>query len=384
MPIRLSGATISSGATTSADATSLQKNHLQQLFDGLWRDVKNKQQANARLKIELSDLRKIYHKKILPIEQLSEGPYSQLAQRLIDFFGRKSLAQWQRHELSLWIMECIDTIETFNPEKSGEVKASYQQALATFLQVDIADIEGQMNQGAGSLDELLADVDVFADVFADVDVDVDGIAETSHYFSDSFAGKVAGKVASKFADDLSGHASTNRENKVIEQNLLGDQWLRAIFRRTANALHPDKERDDTLRGEKQELMAQLLAAREEKNVVSLLKMYMQYVDGSDLLITDETMGQLCAQLNKQKKQLADEKQDMLYENPVLAELYKKLHSRSKKKRDKNIERHIQGVQESTQQMLEFIVSLQSLEILKIHLADRYEEYCHGEHAYDEH
>jgi hypothetical protein len=168
------------------------------------------------------------------------------------------------------------------------------------------------------------------------------------------------------------------QNKVNEQNLVSDQWLTTLFRRTANALHPDKERNEDLRSEKQELMAQLLAAREQKDVFSLLNMYMQYVDGNDLFVTDETMGKLCAQLNEQKHQLADEKQYILHQHPEVAELYKKLHCRSKKKRDKNIERHIQDIQQSTQQMLEFVVSLRNLEILKMHLADRYQEHCDKE------
>jgi hypothetical protein len=100
---------------------------------------------------------------------------------------------------------------------------------------------------------------------------------------------------------------------------------------------------------------------------------MLYVDGDDLLITDETMEKLCEQLKEQKKQLAEEKHQILYEDPMYAALYENLHNRSKKRRENNIELHIQRVQESTQALLEFVTSLRNLKVLKTHLEQRYEQ-----------
>jgi hypothetical protein len=104
--------------TLSEHTASPQKSPLQKRFEKLWREVKNKQAANAKLKNELAELHKTYHENILPVEQLTEQPYTQLAQRLIVFFSRKSLTQWQRYELGQWILECIEHIEPLNPGKA--------------------------------------------------------------------------------------------------------------------------------------------------------------------------------------------------------------------------------------------------------------------------
>ena len=106
----------------------------------------------------------------------------------------------------------------------------------------------------------------------------------------------------------------------------------------------------------------------------LLNLYMQYVGSEDLLITHETMEKLCEQLKEQKDQLVEEKDQILYENSMTAALYEQLHNRSKKRREKNIERHIQRVQESTQALLEFVASLRNLTVLKRHLEHRYQEH----------
>ena len=135
--------------TLSENAVSPQKSPLQKRFEKLWREVKNQQRANAKLKNELAELHKTYHEIILPVEQLTEKPYTQLAQRLIVFFSRKSLTQWQRQELGQWILECIEHIEPINPLKSHELTTAYHQALGDFLAIEVDAIEEAMNNQFG-------------------------------------------------------------------------------------------------------------------------------------------------------------------------------------------------------------------------------------------
>ena len=344
--------------TLSTTTVSPKKTKLQKRFDKIWREVKNKQLANAKLRTELTDLHKIYQERILPVEQLTAEPYTHLAQRLIEFFSRKSLAQWQRHELSQWIFECIEHIQPLNPEKSHELMSSYHQVLADFLEVDIKEIENEVNGHGDPLGELFDEFENSENPDSESQDDLFGFAENEDIheaFEDFFAG-----------EDL--------PEKPKEKNILSDKWLKTLFRRTANALHPDKERNADLRKEKEGLMSQLLTARDEKDVFSLLNLYMQHVDSDDLLITDDTMGKLCEQLKEQKNQLTEERYQILYENPMYAALYESLHSKSDKKRERNIELHIQRVEESTHEFSQFVTSLRNLKILKIHLGDRYEEH----------
>lgn len=359
--------------TLSEHTASPQKSPLQKRFEKLWREVRNKQLANARLKNELAELHKTYHEIILPVEQLTEKPYTQLAQRLIVFFSRKSLTQWQRHELGQWILECIEHIEPINPLKSHELTTAYHQALGDFLAIEVEDIEEAMNHSADPLDEFFAHFDDLGKAFRD---SVDNKDHPDAAFGDDLFGNFGNGDDRETGDSPifeDFFASEDPLEKPREQNLFSDKWLRTIFRRTANALHPDKERNETIRKEREGLMAQLLITRQENDVFGLLNLYMQYVGRDDLLITPETMQKLCEQLREQKNQLAEEKDQLLYENPMIAALYENLYSRSKKTRDKNMERHIQGVQASIQELLEFVASLRNLTVLKQHLEHRYQE-----------
>lgn len=356
--------------TLSKNTTNPKKTALQKNFDKLWSEVKKQQLTNSELKTELDDLHKIYQERILPIEQLTAEPYIALAERLINFFSRKSLSKWQRYELGQWIFECIDHVQPLNPTKSHELMTSYKQVLADYLEVDIEEIEQEMHHQDDPLSNLFDEFDDLEKAFndtarnknknAEFQDDLFGFADDEAIYEDSYE-----TAEDFFADEF--------QEKTAEKNIFSDKWLRTIFRRTANALHPDKERNADRIKEKEELMTQLLIARDEKDVFSLLNLYMQHVDSDDLLVTDETMKNICQQLKEQKIQLTQERSQIFYENPMSAALYKSIHNNNAKKRERNIELHIQRVKESTDEFSEFVTSLRNLEILKHYLRDRYEE-----------
>ena len=359
----------------SENVASPKKTKLQKRFDKIWREVKNKQLANAALKTELADLHKIYQERILPVEQLTAEPYSQLTQRLIEFFSRKSLTQWQRRELSQWIFECIEYIQPLHSERSRELMASYQQVLADFLELDVEDIEAEMSQQSDPLDGMFDDFEDIQKAFHD--------AMNNDNPESGFQDDLFGSGEGDGNDDIHKNAEgfftgedpfEHSSQLPKEKNIFSDKWLRTLFRRTANALHPDKERNAELRKEKEGLMTQLLAARDDKDVYSLLSLYMQHVDSDDLLIGEDTMGKLCEQLKEQKNQLTEERVQILYENPMYAALYENLHSKNSKKLERNIEQHIQRVEESTHEFSQFVTSLRNLKVLKEHLSDRYDEH----------
>lgn len=353
---------------TLSEHTQIQeKSDLQQQFDKLWREVKNKQKNNIKLKEELAQLYCVYQTKILPLEQLNQLPHVQLTERLIDFYSRKSLTQWQREELSQWIFECIENIEPYHPEKALALTEAYIQTEANFLGVDIEDIKNEMEQTSPS-DELF-------EFFKDFEEELSATENRGHSnsnddifgFSNDDAYDGFFEQGDSNADNIH-HATSHKVNDIFN-----DKWLRTIFRRTANALHPDKERNEYEKKNKEKLMSELLKYRDEKDIFSLLNLYMQHVDSDDLTINDSTMTALCEQLKEQKKQLSEERQEILHDNPYQFILYKQLYSKSPKKQKQNIERHIENVKNSSDEFTEFVASLRNLKILKLHLSERFDD-----------
>ncbi|MBV1919706.1 MAG: hypothetical protein KUG73_03430 [Pseudomonadales bacterium] len=176
--------------------------------------------------------------------------------------------------------------------------ASYQQVLADFLEVDVEDIEEEMSEHGDPLDGAMDEFDDLERAFHDA---MNSDNPESGFQDDMFGsgmGEDMGEDSDKSYDDFFTGADPSEHSlePPKEKNIFSDKWLRTIFRRTANALHPDKERNAALRKEKEGLMAQLLTARDDKDVYSLINLYMQHVDSDDLLIAEDTMGKLCEQL----------------------------------------------------------------------------------------
>jgi len=357
--------------TISKKSSTQKKSKLQQRFDKLLREVKNKQKANEKLKLDLAELYKIYQDRVLPVEKLTIIPHSELANRLIDFFSRKSLAKWQRQELSDWIMECIAYVDAIDSDASEKLYQSHRQAIADYMGVDLDEIAQQSEHGEDSLDEIFENDDnPFNESIKPKDSKASGYQEDMFGFS-GFEEESEADSSNDFNDFFEEESYTETPNN---SGILNDEWLKKIFRRAANALHPDKESDQLKKLEKEKLMSQLLVAREKNDVFSLLNIYTQHVDGDDLHISKDSMKNLCEQITIQKQLLDEEKFKIIYENPIYISIYENLYSKSKKTQDKKIERHLKQINESILDLSQFVSNLRNLKILKAHLESRYDEY----------
>ncbi len=338
----------------------------QSLFDKLWAKVKKQKQANEKLQLSLDELSVIYQERILPVERQLVLPYSELIEKLLEFFKRKSLSQWQRQELGVWIMENIEMITPLDREKSRELVEQYYQLLANHLDMDmdVDEMHEQMEQ-ANRFD----DIDEFFENF-------EGI------FDEDKARQESKKA--EYQDDLFGFMNDEQEPEPkpeLEKEKFtetanpsdGDKWLKTLFRRTANALHPDKEQDETLKAHKHQLMATLLAARESNDIYTIVNLYAEHVDAADLLVEQEVMTTLCQQLQQQLHDIEMARHQLLDSNPVFSALYNNIYHNNKKMQAKNIDQYLDRINDQSYEITDLAHSIRNLSDLKEILKYRFEE-----------
>jgi len=99
---------------------------------------------------------------------------------------------------------------------------------------------------------------------------------------------------------------------------LQDVWLLKynLFRRAAQALHPDREPDPERRQVKQERMRELLMARKHGDIMVMLTIYGDNVNGRDIVLAEREMTEICDALEHQLDALELEKQAYIYSRPV--------------------------------------------------------------------
>ena len=349
MNITLTNSTIDKKPKKSAD---------QIRFNKLWEEVKKKQRQNDKLKLEMEALLATYTQKVMPIELGLEEPLVLLAYRLIDFAGRKSLAKWQRAELQDWIAETLHEISQYNAEKAEEISQDYNQVLAEYYNIPVEEFTEPEQSKEDDIDSVLNDV--FESMAHDSD-QFDGIDQEDLFGFDD-------------EDDLftRDNADPSLSPEPKEQPI-NDKWIRNLFRRTARVLHPDKEQDPEQRQQKQQLMTQLLDAREQQDIMTMMQLYSEHVDDGELLMEQADINTLCCLLENQKAELDMTREALIDESPMHYAVHGKFYAVTKKIRDKKLQAHLEGVKKGIKQKHQLVEYLCNLTNLKTVLEARYDD-----------
>ena len=337
--------------TNSTADKKPQKSADQIRFNKLWEEVKKKQNQNDKLKLEMEALLATYTQEVMPVELGLEEPLVLLAYRLIDFAGRKSLAKWQRAELQDWIAETLHEISQFNAGKAEEISKDYNQILAEYYNIPIEEfIEPDQPEEDDIFESMAPDSEQTEDID---DEDLFGFDDED---DDLFS-----------SDNTDSTLSPERKEQPINE-----KWIRNLFRRTARVLHPDKEQDPEQLQQKQRLMTQLLDAREQQDIMTMMQLYSEHVDDGELLMEQADMDTLCCLLENQKTELDLTREALIDESPMHYAVHGKFYAVTKKTRDRKLQTHLDGIQKGIKQKHQLVEYLCNLTNLKTVLEARYE------------
>lgn len=159
---------------------------------------------------------------------------------------------------------------------------------------------------------------------------------------------------------------------------LNAKWVRTLFRRTAQALHPDKEADPSMREHKHHLMSQLLEAREREDIMTMLTLYNEHVEGGDFTVAEQDADTLCLMLKKQIVQMEDELDAYFEEHPYRKFAYDRLHSPTTRGRQRRLKDAIKSIHQQIEMTDDLRLHLRNLNCLKDALRLRYDE----RHSFD--
>lgn len=313
-------------ATLKTDISSAQLR-----FNKLWQQVERKQKQNTKFKQELESLMETYRKQVLPVEMALQRAQVTEVERLTTLFGRKSLGKHHRHELAEWIGNNLDDLAQHECEDVPRLVKQFNAALAAFhgisqeeldaeeaarldLEASLTELFDEFDHGSESVE---CDEASFEEELSDVQDDMFGTGEEEPF-------------------GFSADEPEFGNNPPRADQLLSGKWIRRLFRRTAQVLHPDKEQDPKQRAHKELLMSQLLEARDKQDVMTMLQLHTEHVDDGQMQVAAEEMQALCELLEQQKDRLDADKDDFIYETPFRHAVYEALYAASQKTRDKKL------------------------------------------------
>jgi hypothetical protein len=352
------------------------RNRVQARFDRLRQRIEREQKKNAKLSGELDELVRWLESRRGEIEQGVLDASVRLTERLIRFFRRKTLAKWHREELVDWITEMGEQVSAIDADSGARLHQDFIDAMCRHFDLSEDELEATLrgrfesDQVEFDLGEAEFEDDPQGDLFEDDSGDYD-----DDLFGDAFHDEreAAGEWDGPFNEDWARAAGGNKAEPDRASNLTNAGWLRNLFRRAAQALHPDRETDPEQRARKQEKMQALVKARKDGDVLAMLELYADASGETDMALAEEEMKQACTLMERNLEQLQQQLEEIVLQSPDHAMAYDEFYRISRKRREQKLKRWEREAEAEAKRLARIVGELKNLDALKDHLRRRREE-----------
>lgn len=340
----------------------------QSRFQRLWIEAEALAQENQQIAVELNVLVGRIQTEVFQVERQYGETIREFVHRQLDFMKKKSLLKWQRAELRDWIdqnlydlqeMDLLDKplqdklLEVAALEMGFELDPDSNLSLADQMQKYMEEEEAA-HTGKGA-EHHTDDEDCFGDAQEDL------------FFEEELE---------ELFQRLNSGDNLNEEEELVDlEPATGKSVTSAVFQRlfrqTAAALHPDRESDDALRIKKHELMSQLLQARKDSDLITVIRLHEKYATADTDLDSDdhkELEGLLENYLNQEKSRLFE----LCEQSPAHLYAYTQFYDKKPATVTRRINAHVRKVKKQQKSLLDIMSGLKTLKQLKLILQGRYD------------
>jgi len=339
------------------------RNKLQARFDRLRERIERERRKNEKLGRELDELADWLATQLEEIDRSRLEACRDLCARLIELFRRKSLAKWEREALVDWISELQNDIRAIDADTHAELHRKFVDAMGHHFQMTEEQMQARFAEHLESLrEELEGDLDdEFDDEFDST--------EQPELFDDVDDG----------ADPWFEREEAAWEPPPFQQassagaRLANADWLRRLFRRAAQALHPDREADPDKRADKQARMQRLLHARKEGDMLAMLELYAEVSGDEELALAEDEMKQACQLLDERVDRLLAENEEILMRSPLHLLAWQEFYRVKPATRKRKLQRMKKDAEANAHSMARTTRELKNLKVLKVKLDERLRE-----------
>ena len=344
------------------------KSRLQERFDKLRSKLERQRRRNDRFRQNLDGLVDIYHRRSMENDKVVFDDLVALSSKLITFAGRKSLSDWHRVELDEWLRDLIERrIPQVDREVAERLRVEYRQAIARSMGISVDELVERFEAESEEVEQEF-DEQVGAEQAEDIN--------EGPWQEDLFGFGDVNPEAEAFDNGPDANGPDwmdGGEAADIGRTVMDGSWAKDLFRRAAQALHPDRELDPERRQVKQERMRELLRARTHGDIMAMLTIYSDSVGGPDIVLAEQEMTEICDALEHQLEALELEKQEYIYSHPVRHMAFESFYHSTKKGRKRRVQEWEQDLKHEAADLRGLLTYLRNLTCLKIVLEDRREE-----------
>ena len=382
------------------------KNPLQKRFDKLRSALDRERRLSERFRQDLDGLVDIYQSRSRENDRRVFDDLVALSERLIVFASRKTLSSWHRGELLTWIRDLSERrIAPIDRKMAERLQREYNEAVARALGMSVEEMlaDDEAAESAGDFGEHSdAEFDGGSDDCFDGRSNGDdaeqGRAETPGGGGESGACEEDPRQADMFGFDDIGAESAEAEQahwsagegqdeyddedqdeddeedeNELSRKVMDGSWMKKLFRRAAQMLHPDREPDPRRRESKQARLRELLAARKQGDIMAVLSIYSETVSDADIALAKQEMTQVCDALQSQLNILRMDREEYLYSHPLRHLAFTLFYDNTRKGRERKIRQWERELREEADELRRLVPTLRNLDALKGVLRQRHDE-----------
>ncbi|CDT49920.1 hypothetical protein VCR20J5_40019 [Vibrio crassostreae] len=139
------------------------------------------------------------------------------------------------------------------------------------------------------------------------------------------------------------------ESLNIKEKFQGAQ-LSKMYKRIASVIHPDKEPEQSKKEEKHRLMQTLALAKQEQDVMTLVRMLIDYVPNSEHLLDDATLIKMGHLLEIKLRDLDQTHCDIFNQQGLKSHVWRRFSAPSKKQTQAKMEKYIEMIDNTMELM----------------------------------
>lgn len=336
----------------------------QSRFQSLWIEAEKLAHENDTLHEKLDSLVQRINTEVGDAERSLGETISLAVHRQLDFSEKKSLLKWQRAELTRWTEELLAQLV-----QMGQLDDTLRNRLA-LLQANAMGIEIDQSSETGPAEQLRAYMD---QQYADQGFDeMDSPDDQDFQDDEDDLAELLEQLREQFGDDTD--APPIEEAGVAQKKTtFDDSVFKRLFRQTAAALHPDKESDPERQRDKHELMSELLRARKERDLITIVRLHETHAFAESVLsAADEKQLEdvLLDYLDQQQART----ESIVQRSPMHQWVYEEFYHHNKATVTRRIKAHIRKIDTRRAGFDVFVERVKTLKVLKDILEDRYEQH----------
>lgn len=345
----------------------------------LWNKIEKYEVRNQKAEQKVDVLYKEYDSVIIPHEKTKASCQCRLIEHLMTFLSLKQIRPQDRERLFAYLSHEIATLHDF----------------AMFCDMDVLNSLGENlnkhqdkyfhQEKKQALDDACSEIEVtikgmFGD---DVNIPHEDIRSAMNAGDDAALIKIFETIKEEYFEsyheehidwdeqdqewqdfEFNYYQSEEEEASKVTELFKGSQ-LNKMYKRIANVIHPDKELDPEKREEKHSLMQVLARAKKEKDVVTLIKMYSEFVPDGEHYLDEEAMAHVEHLLEMKVRTLNLAHKDIFNRQGIKSYVWKSFSAPSKKKVREKMENYIEHIERQTHSMEKSIVQLNSLKKVNV-------------------